>query len=159
MNADTLSDSLLALTPSPAFGFAWISFWIGASVLYRLSRGKPVFPRRPRPAEFGESWASGRSMRSAWTRFSGARNCLQVALTREALIVQPCFPFNLIFMPELLDLEHRIARRDILDVRRVDSRLFGAELEIAFRDTEGRERRLRLFLRQADALLKAVQTP
>ena len=159
MNADTVSAILLDLEPSPAFAAAWIGFWVLASVLYRLRQGKPLLPRRPRPAEFGESWVSGRSMRDAWTRFGGARNCLQVALTHEALIVRPCFPFNLIFMPELLDLEHCIARRNILGVRRVDSRLFGAEIEIAFHDTDRRERQLRLFPRQAEALLEALRKP
>jgi hypothetical protein len=157
MNAETLSAGLLALEPSPAFAAAWVGFWVLASVLYRLRQGKPLLPRRPRPAEFGESWVSGRSMRNAWTRFGGARNCLQVALTHEALIVRPCFPVNLIFMPELLDLEHCIARSSILGVRRVDSWLSGAEVEITFQDTDGRERQLRLFRRQADALLKTLQ--
>lgn len=101
----------LADIPFPVlFGtaIAWIGLWVGASIIYRKSRGKPLFPRKPQDAAFFESNASGHSNRNRLTKLGGARNCLSVAVTKDAVVIQPRFPFNLMFLPEIYDFEYTI---------------------------------------------------
>ncbi|MBF0408695.1 MAG: hypothetical protein HQM10_15210 [Candidatus Riflebacteria bacterium] len=92
---------------------AWIALWIVASIFYRRSKGKPFFPRKSDHDAFYESTGSGRSNRNFFTRLGGARNCLTVAVTDNSLIVQPKFPFNLMFLPEIYDLEYSIPKNRI----------------------------------------------
>jgi hypothetical protein len=87
----------------------WILGWIGISIVFRLTRGKSIFPKRPEGTLFYEGWASGRSLATLWGRFGGARNCLMIAVTPQELIVAPRFPFNLMFLPEIYGLEARVS--------------------------------------------------
>ncbi|HEX7849544.1 MAG TPA: hypothetical protein VF485_07415 [Sphingomonas sp.] len=83
----------------------WLATWIGASIVFRLNRGKPVYPKRPANSVYYEGWGSGRSLNTIWSRIGGASNCLIIAVTREQLVVSPRFPFNLGFLPEVYGLE------------------------------------------------------
>lgn len=96
--------------------FAWLTFWIGASVIYRRSAGKDIVPRAPADAIFVQSWCSGRSLRNWRTRVGGARNCLLVYIAGGELVVTPKFPFTLLFLPEIYGLEVRIPLTSISSV-------------------------------------------
>jgi hypothetical protein len=84
---------------------AWLAFWIGVSILYRRSKGKPVFPRVPRNALFAEAWRSGSSQKNFLTQLGGAKNCLLVYVADGTLTITPVFPFNLMFLAEIYGLD------------------------------------------------------
>ena len=93
----------------PFAAIAWIVIVIGISVVFRRSKGEPVFPTLPDGAVFVDKSASGR-----W-----ASNCLLVAVTDEALSAVPKFPFNLMFLPEIYGLERTIPVSSIREVRQL----------------------------------------
>jgi len=140
----------------PWWGLAWVAFCIALSVLLRLSRGAPIFPVIPRSALFRASWASGRSRKSFLTALGGARNCLLIGVTKEELIVVPCFPFNLMFLPEVFDLEHRVPRRDIISVDPANRLLRGDVTVIRFRRDDGRENEIELRVADGGDLRSAL---
>jgi len=109
--------------------FIWIAAWVIASVLYRLKAGKPLFPRAPQNSVFSEAWVSGRSLKNVLTRFGGARNCLLVYVAEQTLTVVPIFPFNLMFVPELLGLEMTVPAR-LIGIEQVDG-LLGKRLRLS----------------------------
>ncbi|HJW85380.1 MAG TPA: hypothetical protein VJ440_01965 [Candidatus Brocadiaceae bacterium] len=133
----------------------WISLWIVASIVYRRSRGKAIFPLKPKESLYYEGWASGHSNSNIFTKLGGARNCLLVAVTPDSLIIQPRFPFNLMFLPEIYGLEYRIPR---LNIRAVEKKggIFGKGVEIQFIDVSGGEKSVRLYLRRTDEFLTAI---
>ena len=136
-----------------ALPFLWFAFWIGASILFRRRAGKPILPRLPANARFSERGCSGRSHRNLLTRIGGASRCLLVGVTDERLIVTPFFPFNLMFLPEIYDLEHSIPAGAI---REVEDRhgLFRRTIIVSFDDPQSRQIELRV--RDPDALLAAL---
>ena len=84
----------------------WVALIILLSVLVRKGAGKPIVPKVPPNAIYADKRASG----------SMASNSLIVAVTPEALIVSPKFPFNLMFLPKMYRLEHTIPIAAIRDV-------------------------------------------
>ncbi len=104
----------------------WIFFfpviWIGgvtaASILYRRAVGKPIFPKRPEYSTFYQGGASGWNDSQFLGSFSGASGCLLVATTDQELVISPQFPFNLLFLPEILGLEIRAPLSRIRHVER-----------------------------------------
>lgn len=139
----------------PLLVLTWIGFWIAASILYRKSRGKPIYPREPDNALYFESWASGHSRRNVFTVIGGARNCLMVAVTPEALIVRPRFPFNLLFLPEIYDLEYEVPRKSVCSVKTRDG-LFNRSVRIELEPRPGERRTLQLQLKNRDEFLRAL---
>lgn len=133
----------------------WVFLWIGASIVYRRSRGKEIFPSKPKNFLFYEGWASGHSNRSILTKLGGAQNCLAVAVLPNILVIQPRFPFNLMFLPEIYDLEYEIPRVNILSVK-VKRPIFGKSVEIEFRGSDGNIRSVSLYLRKMDKFLAAI---
>jgi hypothetical protein len=134
---------------------ARIGLWVGASIVYRKSRGKPLFSRKPPDAIFFEANGSGHSNRNLLTKVGGARNCLSVAVTEEAVLIQPRFPFSLMFLPEVYDLEHKIQRRHLCSVT-PKKMLFGRSVELEFTTLEGESRSIELCLRGLDRFLEAL---
>lgn len=120
---------------------AWILFVILLSVLVRKARGKPIVPGVPLDAIYSERSASG-----AW-----ASNCLIVAVTPEALIITPRFPFNLMFLPEIYGLERTVPRYEIIEAEHRTSWI--GNVEIALRAG----RALKLKLRDPEAFLAALE--
>jgi hypothetical protein len=133
----------------------WVSLLMAASVVYRRSRGKVIYPTRPKDSLYYEGWASGRSNTNLFTKVGGANNCLMVAVTPDFLIIQPRFPFNLMFLPELLGLEYRIPKVDVRGVEKKGG-LFGKGVEVHFVDADGGSRSVRLYLRRTDEFLAAM---
>lgn len=125
----------------PFLAIGWIVFVVGASVVFRRSKGKPVFPTVPSDALFVDKWASGR-----W-----ASNCLLVAVTDKALSVIPKFPFNLMFLPEIYGLERTIPLGAIREVRRLHGLGLGNNVAVSYGDAE-----LRLKVRNPQAFIDAI---
>jgi hypothetical protein len=133
--------------------FAWIAGWIGASVIYRRTSNKPIFPSVPESADFSETWRSGRSLKNFLTSIGGARNCLLVYVSQGTLTIVPMFPFNLMFLPEIYGLEITapvgavsIAERDGPLGKRVLLTIGGAEeqrLEISLNDLQAFQKALK----------------
>ena len=73
-------------------GFAW---FIGSFAFkhYR-NRKKGLYFDDPSPGSvvYSETYVSGRSHKSTKTRFSGASNCLKLAITPTQLFIRPLFP-------------------------------------------------------------------
>lgn len=135
---------------------AWLTLVVGASILFRHSRGRPLFAVTPNSATFVERWASGNSNGHVVAMLGGASNCLFVAVTPSELIVRLQFPFSLMFLPEIFDLEHTIPRRDILSAEMVH-RWFGSPIEVKFKTKSGESQSLFLHLRRWELFLHAVR--
>jgi hypothetical protein len=133
----------------------WILLWVVASIIYRNSRGKAIIPSKPKNSLFYEGWASGHSNTNIFTKLGGARNCLIVAVTPDALIIQPRFPFNLMFLPEIYGLEYRIPGLNIRAVEK-KGRFFGKGVEIQFIDGSSGEKSVTLYLKRTDDFLAAI---
>jgi hypothetical protein len=132
--------------------FLWVGGFVLASILLRLRAGRPIITRAPEHAVFLQRSGSGRSERSWLTRLGGANNCLMVAVTEHELHIVPMFPFNLMFMPEVWDLEHRIRRRDIRSVTPGSGRW----VRIEWQSSGAGRKAFRLRVRQPEALLQAL---
>lgn len=125
-----------------------------ASVVYRAIKGKGRVRLPPQDVRFSEKWASGVSHKNLLTRLGGARNCLSVELSHNALIVRPMFPFNLGFLPEVWDLEHHITRNDIKRIKSAETDGPGSVV-IEF-VSNGEEKLFELVLRKRQDFLRAV---
>ncbi len=71
---------------------AWVLTIDLVSVIVRKAKGKALLVVEPSNALFTERWTSGRSLGNFIGRLGGARNCLFVAVTRDALIVRLLAP-------------------------------------------------------------------
>ena len=78
-----------------------------------------------------------------------------VAVTPDSLIIQPRFPFNLMFLPEIYGLEYCIPGFNIRAVEK-KGRMFGKGAEIQFIDADGGEKSVRLYLKRTDEFLAAI---
>jgi hypothetical protein len=151
--------SLAHILEGPLFPIvvvAWLAGWVIASIIYRLQRGKPIIPRLPDDALYRERTASGRSRKSFLTMLGGASNCLMVAVTPDEFIVTPFFPFTLIFLPEIYDLEVRVPRSRVRVVKE-STGLLGRSVVLAIEGADPRE--LILQLRDRAAFLAALALP
>jgi hypothetical protein len=108
----------------------WIVFLVLLSVVIRKARDKPIVPKVPQNALYAERSASG----------GMASNCLIVAVTPDALVVTPRFPFNLMFLPEIYGMEHNVPRSTITQVSA--ARSWGSNVTISRR--EGRDLKLKV---------------
>lgn len=140
---------------SPFGPILWVLLVIAASILYRKSQGKPIYPRKPGNAIFYESWASGHSKRDLLTMIGGARNCLMVAVTPERFIVRPNFPFNLMFLPEVYDLEYNIPRNQVRSITPIDG-LFGKSVRIELERPSGTLRTIQLLLKDREKFVQVL---
>lgn len=77
-----------------------------------------------------------------------------VAVTPDSLIVQPRFPFNLMFMPEIYGLEYHIPGLNIRSVEKKGTLFKGVEVQ--FIDTNGGEKSVRLYLKKTDEFISAL---
>ena len=131
----------------------WIGGWITASILYRRSRGKPIFPRTPDGALYSERMASGANNSHWLGRIGGASRCLILSVTsRRDLIITPYFPVNLMFLPEIYGLEVRAPVSSIREIK-AQRWFFMESLVIDLGDG----RSFRLFLRDPVAFRQALE--
>ncbi|MFC1773538.1 hypothetical protein ACFL3A_09325 [Pseudomonadota bacterium] len=132
---------------------AWLVIVILASMVYRSINKKGVSPLTGTEFQFSEKGASGWSHKNFLTKLGGARNCLNVELGRAGLWIRPFFPFNLMFLPELYDLEHFIPREKIQGVN-PQQRIWGKSVVIDFTSEKGIDKRVELRLRKHDEFLR-----
>jgi len=137
-------------------GLGWLALVVGASITYRKSRGKTIYPLRPEGAIFHEGWTSGYSNRDLLTKMWGARNCLMVSVLKDELIIQPHFPFNLMFLPEVCDLDYRISRANIRSIKPSRFFYFWKIITIDFVDSQGKDHSMSLALRKRDDFLRVM---
>lgn len=123
----------------------WIALVLLLSTRNRKAAGRPIVPSVPANARYAERAAS-----------SGvAKNCVIVAVTPDALVVIPRFPFNLLFLPEIYRLEHSIPLRSIREARAASD---GRGSNVVVRYGE-RGHKLRLRVRNPQAFLTALNRP
>lgn len=133
----------------------WVTCWMLASVAYRMWRKKPFFAHTAGNAVFVERWVSGNSNKNILTKLGGARNCLSVVLTPSSLEIRPHFPFSLLFLPEIYDLELSIPRTRIRSAVR-ERRFFKDTLHVRFVAPGETERSVRVVLRRPQEFLDAL---
>jgi hypothetical protein len=135
-------------------GLAWVTLVAIVSVFYHRAKGKPIFcPSFPN-ATYKERWISGESKKNLLTLLGGARNCLWVAVTDRELRVGLMFPFNLLFLGEVYDLEHCIKGSSITDV--AEGSFFSA-VSITFEREGGQKTILVIRPRDRQRLLVALE--
>jgi hypothetical protein len=113
------------------------------SIIYRIIRGKLIFiDRQAGEVLFKERGISGRSP----SHFGQARGSLIVTVTRNQLRIRPFFPFNLMFVPELLGLEQNIPLESIteLDVKQNFWKL--NQTTVTFLNSKGYAQKFELYL-------------
>ena len=131
----------------------WLVLVILASLVYRSIKKKGVSPLTGTDIQFSEKGASGWSHKNVVTKAGGARNCLIVELGRAGLWIRPFFPFNLMFLPELCDLEHYIPREKIRAVTPQQG-IRGKSVVVDFTSEKGINKRVELRLRKHDEFLR-----
>lgn len=127
------------------FAPAWLMFLVLLSVWFRRTRGKAIITKIPATALYSERSASA----------TMASNCLIVAVTPDALIVTPRFPFNLMFLPEVYGLEHDIPLSTISDASAARA-WWGGNVSVSYGE---QPRRLRLKVRDPAAFVDALRHP
>jgi hypothetical protein len=80
-----------------------------------------------------------------------------VAVTSDAVIVRPHFPFSLLFLPEVFDLEHTIAIARVWSVN-PKARLFGQVVEVSLSLDSGQHRAIELRLRRAQDFVQTLNS-
>ena len=134
----------------------WVVLCIGASILYRRAKDKPILSRKPDDTIYYETSGSGCSNQNLITKFGGAQNCLIVAVTKDSFIVEPKFPFNLMFLPEIFGLEHHVSKKNISSIVE-KSRFLGKSVTVEFSTSDGKCQSIELRLRKMDAFLIALR--
>ncbi|HYJ47011.1 MAG TPA: hypothetical protein VEV81_10390 [Pyrinomonadaceae bacterium] len=139
--------------------FIWIGLVVNgliilAAILYRAAKGKRRIQIPEHDITFSEKWASGASHKNMLTKLGGARNCLAVVLSKNALVVRPMFPFNLAFFSEIYDLEHYIPRNRIKRIEPDESA--GRGRVVIEYESESGEKQIELVLKKKQEFLRAV---
>jgi len=125
--------------------------WVVVSFTFKYfwHRSKGRFFQDPPTSDvlYSEGYASGRSLKSWFTRLGGASNCLRVVLTHERLFVRPAFPF-LILGPDF-DLVHSVPLKNIESAIRKDRTLM-KQISIRFRLADGATREIEITSKKSD---------
>ena len=128
---------------------------VAVSIVYRVASAREVVSLPEQDVLFTERWASGSSQKNLVTKLGGASNCLSITLSRNAVIIRPMFPFNLLFLPEVYDLEHVIPRSSIKNIE------FGGPnsrcISLEFESHGGRMKRFELSLRRGEEFRHAIE--
>lgn len=127
-----------------------------SSILYRLSKVKPLLKPDFPDSRFSETWSSGQSSRNFLARLAGAKSFLWIIVTKDHLHASPHFPLNLMFLPEAFGWDHRVPGKTILDVRETSPASQQRRVLIRYRHATGDEERLELQVSNVPALMKAL---
>ncbi len=120
-------------------------------VYLRTRSRKPVIPSND--ILYQERFASGRSLKSLWTRMGSANGCLRLVVTRDLLWVTTWFPFTVI--APIWDLEQVIPRNRISSIE-ADRGYWRKNVVIVYDDHEGTSRSIELRPRNLEAFLRAL---
>jgi hypothetical protein len=103
-------------------------------------------------AQFSETMLSGRSLKSWLTRVGGARNCLEVFVTPERVVIRPIFLFDLLPLTALYGLRQNFLRRWITGAEKRDG-LLAKTVVVRWRDDAGAENEFELQVSKRDELV------
>ncbi len=135
-----------------ALPFIWITGLIGFGVWRLKNAGQSVLNRRPERADFYESGASGRNLRTWYTRLGGANRCLNVTVVERRLKIDLGFPINVMMPMDLYGLRRDVRLSDIRSIERRSALLSGEEIVIRWSGDEG----YALTVKNADQLIAAL---
>ena len=135
-------------------GIVTTAIALALSIVYRAAKRKNIVSIPKQDVLFKESWVSGASQKNLLTKLGGAGNCLSITLSRNALIIRPMFPFNLMFLAEVYDLEHVIPTSSIksIECSGPNGRVILLEFE-----SHGGRKRFELSLRRREEFRHAIE--
>lgn len=135
----------------------WNGLILAASIIYRKYRKSDQTPFDESTLVFNENWVSGSSRKNFLTRIGGAGKCLKVSVNKEEFYIRPFFPFQFLFLPELLDLEHRISRKNVRSIQSSSDFVDNHTTKIAFTTVGGKLREFDLYLNNEDEFTSLLQ--
>ncbi len=128
-------------------------------LLWRWKQGTLALPYEGKELLFRESMASGRSLRTWWTRIGGANNALDVALTKDTLYIDLIAPFRYFSALGMWDFQHQIPLHSLLRAEKKEKSGLrkwasgGIEtLELEYRRETGETTVFELYLSRRDEL-------
>ena len=147
------------------FVVLWAVTAVGAFVtgaVMRRARRLPFFKPAFDAPQFNENWCSGASDRGLLGSLGLARNCLWIVVTADELRIGPHFPFNLFYLPFVLDLDVTVSTQTIVSVEETRSLFKGDYLRVTYEaaDPGGvvvRTRHLDLQPKRREALARLLQ--
>jgi len=147
------------MNPPPAWAplipLLWIIAWVGASLVYRRMRGKPLIYAKLEGTKYRQTNASGHSHKSWITRLGGARGVLVVQVTADELDIHPFPPFNWFFLPEIYALEYRVP---LSGVRAAEVRkgFFSKAVDVVMTTPDRGDEKVTLYLAYPEDFLTAL---
>jgi hypothetical protein len=129
-------------------------------VLFFKFISKSSIPTKPTENEmmiFEESGSSGFSRKSIISKLGGARNCLRVVVTNEAIYISPISPFNWILVgpvASLYDLQHHILRTNLVSLKAVEADQHSVDIE--YHDNKGILKSMQVSLKNRDQFMGVV---
>ncbi len=139
-----------------AASFFWVGLIIVASIIYKVKTGKKLPSIDSKEILYQEDGVSGSSHKSILTRLGGARHCLLVTATKNEIDIHPSFPFNLMFLPEIYDLKHRIAVKDIKNIQRIEHVIGKPSIKIEYMQNGGEVKVVELYLGNTDKFISSI---
>ena len=124
--------------PPPLFfavSFVWIGLVVAFGIWRRLRSGKPIVPRIPGGAAFGEAGCSGSVVGRFPASMMSANRCLLVYVADGRLVVTLVFPLSLMPMRPLKNLDFDVAISAVARVTPV-RRFWQDMIHIDFVDTD-----------------------
>ena len=106
---------------------------------------------------FLEKHAAAQSMKNAWTRMASTYRCIQVALTKDLLIVRPHWLIGWIIFLLRLDLHHTIPIEQIKSIKSKGSWYSYDKVEVVFRGNSDSESKILLYLKKHEEFLSKLK--
>ena len=106
---------------------------------------------------FYETGVSGSSHKNLITRLGGASNCLKVSVNDREIYIRPFFPFNLMFLPEIYDLEHRILKEQIVSLEKRNGLIGRDKILLTFTNPSGIQKTVELYIKQSEKFISNFQ--
>ena len=82
---------------------------------------------------------------------------MMVAVTNDSIVVQPTFPFNLLFLPEIFGLELNVDKAGVR-ILKEEKLIFGRAVVLEFVTADQLTQSIELQLRGMDQFLNALST-
>ena len=138
------------------FFIVWSVAWVAFFAWRRRRSGCIHPPFTQAEVRFTEKYVSGSSDKNLITRMGVAINALVVTVLKDAVLIEPIGIFKWLVPPGFGDLEHYLAKSDILRVESA-STLGRNTVRLEVRGRDGAIRTLQLALRKRDEFLAALK--
>jgi len=132
-----------------------VAAWVGASVIYRRMRGKPLVYAKLSGTKYRQTNASGYSHRSWVGSLGAARGVLVVQVTADELDIHPFPPFNWFFLPEIYGLEYRVPLSSVRSAE-LRKRFFREAVDVVITTPERGDEKITLYLAYPEQFLAAL---